>query len=756
MFMPEQVIGPYVLVSCMGRGGFGEVWLAERRTKFVTTRVALKLPLDPNIDPTAIRNEAQNWAQASGHPNVLAIIEAEEYDGHTVIVSEFAPDGSLHDLLKKCGGSLAVGRALELCVGILAGLEFLHSRSIIHRDLKPANVLLQGDTPRLVDFGLSRMLRGDSASLTSAGTPHYMAPEALDRKRNVQTDLWSVGVILYEMLSGRFPFQTENLSDLMVAILTREPDPLPDHVPVNVRQIVSKALSKDLSVRYTSASDFRTDLVRATRGAVMTDGSEAVTLPAAGLKSVDRPPTSNRRSVAILPFKNLAGDPMSHFYEFSLADAVTTDLARIRSLLVRPSSTIARFQGNDVDPLDAGRQMGVSSVLSASFVASATRLRVTAQLLDVMTGDILWSDRIDADTADILTLQDAIARHIVAGLDLRLSSNEQNLLVARPTEVGEAYEEYLRGRDRLARFLFRTLSKKDIEAAINSFERATELDPNFGKAWSYLGVCFANRVFKGISDGSDYERAENAFDRALELDPRDIEARSIGCFIDLAQGEKKKARAEIAQLHEEYPENPGVQFCRAVICRLDGDYTRALECWNRLERIDPASAIVATWNRARLYSFQGDNEKAIREIAAAEEIEPGHPLVAVVRSLILFHAGDFEGALRAIRQAIALHPHLEGMRPLLALCLAASGQSAAALEALTKQALRAADADHDIAYWTAATYSRIGDDDESLKWLERSVKLGFEDWSWIRSDPSFANLREHPRFQSLTARLNST
>src|SRR5215210_273724 len=206
MFREGSQIGHYTLIRTLGRGGFGEVWLAERRAKFVTTKVAVKLPHDEQIDHETIKQEATLWEQASGHPNILPIIDADEYDGQIVIVSEYAPDGSLEDLLKKNGGSLPMKQAIEMAIGILSGLEFLHFRKIIHRDIKPANILLQGETPRLADFGISRVMRTNSMSANLTGTPYYMAPEAFDRKRNVQTDIWSVGVVLYQMLKGELPF----------------------------------------------------------------------------------------------------------------------------------------------------------------------------------------------------------------------------------------------------------------------------------------------------------------------------------------------------------------------------------------------------------------------------------------------------------------------------------------------------------------------------------------------------------------------
>lgn len=207
MFHEGQQIGPYKLSRRLGRGGFGEVWLGERHGKFATTQVAVKLPLDEQIDHSAIEHEAQLWAKASGHPNVLPIIEADEYDGQIVIVSEYAPDGSLEDWLKT-HGKMSVEKAVETTIQILDGLEFLHSRSIIHRDLKPANILLQGKTPRLADFGISRAMKTTVASQSQniSGTFAYMSPEALDGKRSVQTDIWSVGVNLYQFLTGTLPF----------------------------------------------------------------------------------------------------------------------------------------------------------------------------------------------------------------------------------------------------------------------------------------------------------------------------------------------------------------------------------------------------------------------------------------------------------------------------------------------------------------------------------------------------------------------
>ncbi|MCY7345379.1 MAG: serine/threonine protein kinase [Pyrinomonadaceae bacterium] len=272
MFREGQQIGLYTLIRKLGRGGFGEVWLAERRAKFVTTKVAVTLPHDDQIDHEAVKQEATLWEQASGHPNILPIIDADECDGQIVIVSEYAPDGSLEQWLKT-HGKMSPEKAIETTIQILDGLEFLHSRNIIHRDLKPANILLQGNTPRLADFGISRALRTTVASQSQniSGTFAYMSPEALDGKRSIQTDVWSVGVNLYQFLTGTLPFPQKEPSALLAAIMMREFEPLPADVPQSLKNVVAKALAKQPENRYASAGAMREDLRRIWKGETISD-----------------------------------------------------------------------------------------------------------------------------------------------------------------------------------------------------------------------------------------------------------------------------------------------------------------------------------------------------------------------------------------------------------------------------------------------------------------------------------------------------
>ena len=263
MFKPDSMIGPYTLVRRLGKGAYGVVWLAEKRTAIATTKVAIKIAVDDHIDIEAAQREASVWVSASGHPNVLPIIDADVYNDQIIIVSEYAPDGSLSTWLNNHGGKApTVDAAIGMISGILAGLEHLHRRGIIHRDLKPDNILLQGDTPRLADFGIARVLKNTSHSTAVSGTPVYMPPEAFDGKRSEQTDIWSAGVILYQLLSGRLPFQGDDMTSLIGSIVNRQPEPLPPNVNGAIGDVIERALQKNASRRYGTVREMRNDVRR--------------------------------------------------------------------------------------------------------------------------------------------------------------------------------------------------------------------------------------------------------------------------------------------------------------------------------------------------------------------------------------------------------------------------------------------------------------------------------------------------------------
>ena len=270
MFKAGDTIGQYKLVSRIGEGAFGVVWLAEKQG-IIKTKFALKLPKAQDIDLEVVKQEAAVWLHASGHPNVMPIIEADVYNDQAVIVSEYTSDGSLQNHLDELKGEIMpIDDAGDLLLGILSGLEHLHNRRVIHQDLKPANILLQGETPRLADFGLAGVLKSDSYLRGLAGTLPYMAPEAFDGKRSVRTDLWAVGIIFYQLLSGSLPFPQREAMSLIGAIVRLEPPPLPSSVPKSLKDIVETCLQKDEKLRYQSATEMKKALRAATKLLVST------------------------------------------------------------------------------------------------------------------------------------------------------------------------------------------------------------------------------------------------------------------------------------------------------------------------------------------------------------------------------------------------------------------------------------------------------------------------------------------------------
>lgn len=261
MYLAGDEIGQYLLIRKLGRGAFGVVWLAERHTSITKTKVAIKFPLDEDIDFDLFHKEAELWSMASGHPNVLPIIEADIIEDQLFIVSEYAEDGSLEERIKNAPNSqISLDKTVKITIDILSGLEHLHSRNIIHRDLKPGNILFQGRTPRLADFGISRIYSSTTHSRGVAGTPLYMAPETFDGKRTEQTDIWSVGTILYQMLTGNLPFPTDDFGVLLKSIFFASPSPLPEDIPKSINSIILRALEKNPVDRYSSASEMLSDL----------------------------------------------------------------------------------------------------------------------------------------------------------------------------------------------------------------------------------------------------------------------------------------------------------------------------------------------------------------------------------------------------------------------------------------------------------------------------------------------------------------
>jgi serine/threonine-protein kinase len=796
-------LGNYRILEKIGAGGQGTVYKATD-TKLGRAVVIKVLPPELTVKEANLKRfeREARLASALDHPNICTIFDLNEINGIHFIAMQFVEGKNVRDLVN--GRPLDLRSALSITIQVADALAAAHERGIIHRDIKAGNVMV---TPsgqvRILDFGLAKLVDESMGptgihhtDLTEVGIPYgtatYAAPEQARGERvDGRADIFSTGVLLYELLTGTWPFQGKTSVDVRHAVLHEEPIPLnearPGGAPWQVQAILDRTLAKNPKDRYQRVGELRDDLRAVLREAeagdpqsydqivpvaprhmsgtgrmgralrwlkgVTGDRSSQQRLSTSDHSGHETPATSlgdhERKSVAILPFKNLSHDPQSSFYEFSLADAVITELAQVRSLVVRPSSEIVKYQNMQVDPRQAGREMSVSAVLSAGFLRAGDRIRVTAQLVDVDSGDLLWSDKIDADARDIINVQDTITQEICDGLRLELSSDEKDQLVQPRTTNAEAYEEYLRGRDSLGRFIYHTVARKDIDQAIKHFERAAYLDPSFALAHSGLGKAYANRVNKGCGEPGDSDEAKEAFDKALALDPDLLEARRHMVLIYLSHGEKDRARETAESLAREAPNDPGVHFGRGVVARLDGDYEKSLRCFERMARMSPADRVVASYNRARIFTYQGKFVEALAELDRGAETEPDHPLIKTFRARALYYHGEEVKAAEILEQVLEQQPQLDGIRPIYATFLSSLGFNDEAREQLTEEVRETANTDHDVAYWLASAYAMEGERDEALIWLRRAIELGNENKRWFLRDKNWESLRNDPEYQEI-------
>ncbi|HXH69494.1 MAG TPA: protein kinase [Pyrinomonadaceae bacterium] len=493
MFYEQQKIGLYTLIRKLAKGGFGEVWLAEKESQFVTKKVAIKLPHHEQVDFEAIRQEATLWEQASGHPNVLPIIDADVYDGQVAIVSEYADGGSLADKLN-AERKLPVRKAVEMTVGILNGLEYLHSKNIVHRDIKPANILLQGDTPRLADFGISRALHNQTTNSMIVGTESYMSPESFEGVRSVQTDVWSVGVLLYKLLTGNLPFPQNQPTETMYAVLLKEPDALPGDIPPRLREIVFKALEKDRETatepprRYQTAAAMRDDL-----------NNFLGTL---------KPQTifDTRETPAAFPTSEQAEEIVTRV-RIPARDGNRKQIGSFQSLVKKQSTVaiLAAIFGFAAIVWLAVYMFSQSSPAVAEITNSANENSVTA----------------NSNAADKPASNSNEANSSRSAFDYFTEANKfydrkryDRAIIAYTKAIELNPADYTFYNNRGLTFY----KKRSYDEAINDFNRAAEINPKDSSIYSNRGVAY--------EDGGNVEQAVADYRKAVEVNPEDKIARN--------------------------------------------------------------------------------------------------------------------------------------------------------------------------------------------------------------------------------------
>ncbi len=794
--MKRKTIEHYEIIRRLGAGGSGVVYLAN--DTLLQRPVVLKI-LRPGVLSaqqlrTTVLREAR-LASAIEHPNVCAIYEVGEAGDEGYIVMQYVPGQSLDQLIARGPGTPQL--VLSVGIQIADGLQAAHSLGIFHRDLKPQNVMLtDGGLVKILDFGLARRLRPEDANFDPSkpsmarnasvaatytargGTIRYMAPEQfVTGQSSVQSDIWALGVILYELVCGRYPFSRPDAEDFQTIRSIQFSDPVDlneivSGISTELKSVISTCLEKNPATRYASAAEVREALktimkaLQIETGAI--PGEAAANLPTTEAEAEKRTTgflsmlaerfresggdRAAQNSIVVLPFANLGTKDVAPLYGYALADAIAARLARIPALVVRPSSTLMSLPIAQMDPLSVGQRLLVSYVLAGSFLRSETGFDLNWQLLDVSSQSVRSGGSISVASLDLIAVQTEISNEVFAalhGLGAAEQADSARLTVRDGSLPGPVSEEYLQARALLSSFMVRTGSKADLDRAHTLFVGVTQKDAEFAAGWSGLGIAELQYVRHGFGGQIHVMHARRAFDEALRLDPPAAEANLYRIYMLLSRGEKESARHGIANLLGGAANDWNVHMVAGIALRGDGMYDEALVQFNRALKLNPANAAILYNHRARVYHYQNQIELAGDELEKGLALEPRHPLLRTSSGYQQMRMGNLAEAIGILEGVIRDDASLRIAVPTLAMCYVQVGERARAAALLKDETLAAAEADSEMAYRLASYFAVEGDSSEALHWLRRAIYLGNENYPWFQKNPAWNNLRTNTDFERI-------
>jgi len=803
--MARRIIEHYEIVRRLGAGGSGVVYLAN--DTLLQRPVVLKILrtglLSAEQLRTTVLREAR-LASAIEHPNVCGIYEVGESGNEGYIVMQYVPGQSLDRLIANGPASLQL--VLSVGIQIADGLQAAHGLGIFHRDLKPQNVMLtDGGLVKILDFGLARRLRPEDASFDPSkpamdrgasmaatytargGTIRYMAPEQfVTGQSSVQSDVWALGVILYELASGRHPFARPEAEDFQVirAIQFLEPEDLSfvvNGISPELKSVIASCLEKIPGSRYASAAEVREALKTIMKALQIETGiipgDAAANLPTTGIEAekrntgflsmlaerfresaVDKAP---QNSLVVLPFTNLGATEVAPLYGFALADAIAARLARIPALVVRPSSTLMPLKIAQMDPLSVGQKLLVSFVLVGSFLRSDEGFDLNWQLLDVGSQSVRSGGAIRVASLDLIAVQTEISNEVFAALhglsagdqiDARRMGGRDNPGGANGANIslpGPVSEDYLQGRALLSSFMVRTGSRADLDRACALLSSVTTKDPEFAAGWTGLGIAELQYVRHGFGGQIHVMHARRSFDEALKLDPASTEANLYRIYMLLSRGEKESARHGIANLLAGAANDWNVHMVAGLALRADGMYDEALQQFSRALKLNPANAAILYNHRARVYHYQNQIELAGDELEKGLALEPRHPLLRTSAGYQEMRLGHLNAAIEILESVIRDDDSLRIAVPTLALCYVQAGQRERAAALLKDDTMAAAEADSEMAYRLASYFAVEGDSSEALHWLRRAIYLGNENYPWFQKNPAWNHLKTNADFERI-------
>jgi serine/threonine protein kinase/TolB-like protein len=813
---PGESIGHYEIISFIGAGGMGQVYLA--RDKVLKRKVAIKvLAAALTHDERGLRRFEQEALAASAlnHPNILTIYEFGEADGVRFIASEYVEGPTLRQKLSK--GRLGLETALDIAMQIARALVAAHSSGIVHRDIKPENVVIRTDQlVKVLDFGIAKLSESQSqATIPTAlaksvsasqagmviGSARYMSPEqARGQVVDPRSDIFSLGVVLYEMIAGKAPFDGESVSDVIAEILKGTPLSLSEalpNVPRELQEVVAHAMRKEREARYQDVKEMLADL-QEFAGQIRVQAK----FPKANLETKDQSPAvltpvpsqsastavgatsshgtaqeqlysrarrlaipvavlafvlcgvffvvfsrktgtadiqSRPRSLAILPFRNLRQDSSLDYLGFSLSDAIISKLGSVSSLIIRPSSAVDKYRNQSVDPRRIGDELNVDTLLTGSFIKDGDDLRITAQLIDLKPNRILWRDSVDVKYDNLLTVQDRVAQEIVKGMELNLSPAEaQNLKPENPVNP-LAYEYYLRGVD--------LYSLNDFPAAIAMLEKSVSIDPNYAPTWAHLGRAYTTNATLRLGGREQYDKAQQAYEKAVTLNPNLVEPHIFMANMLTDTGRVEQAVPLLRAALQSNPNNAELHWELGYAYRFAGLLPESVTECEKARQLNPEVKINSSAMNSYLYL--GEYTKFMHSLPNKDTA-----YILFYRGLAEFYQKQPEEAARDFDRAYVLEPSLLPTRVGKALSDFTAGKRAAGIELLRQTQDEMEErgvSDAESMYKIAQAYAVLDNKAASLHALSHTIEGGFFCYACLANDPLLANVRSEAEFQRLSA-----